>query len=51
MMNVNNVMKVAGKFVIPVCAGITAVMAELNDQKQKAVIADLVKRVSELEKK
>lgn len=43
--------KMVGKFVIPMVSAVTAFTSDIEYQKQKELIADLVKRVSELEKK
>lgn len=51
MVNVKTILKVAGKFVGPVVAGVMTVMTEIEDHKLKDTVKDLAKRVAELEKK
>lgn len=51
MVNVVKVLKVAGKFVGPVVAGVMTVMTEIESQKLKDTVKDLAKKVAELEKK
>lgn len=50
-MNVSKIVKVAGTFAGPVLSGILTVSSELEKQRLQKTVKDLVKRVSELEKK
>lgn len=51
MVDLSKVVKLAGKFAVPLFTGSMAVISALEEQKQKDTIAKLVAKVAELESK
>ena len=51
MVDLSKVAKLAGRLAVPVFSGIMTMVSELESQKQKQVIKELVAKVAELESK
>lgn len=51
MANFKTVIKIVGKFVGPVVAGVMTVASEIENHKLKETVAELVTKVSKLEQK
>ena len=50
-MNMKVVLKVAGKYAMPVVAGIATIVSEIENAKLKDTVVELSKRVTKLEKR